>query len=64
MLYPLKMIPYFRHGEETPWGGRALGDYFGKDIPDDRTGESLRQFLARFCRLVQPFLRQFREVCL
>jgi len=41
MLYPLKMIPYFRHGEETPWGGRALGDYFGKDIPDDRTGESL-----------------------
>ncbi|MBO4298891.1 MAG: mannose-6-phosphate isomerase [Clostridia bacterium] len=41
MLYPLKMTPYFRHGEETPWGGRALGDYFGKDIPDDRTGESL-----------------------
>jgi len=41
MLYPLKMIPYFRHGEETPWGGRALNDYFGKDINDDRTGESL-----------------------
>ncbi|MBR3503595.1 MAG: class I mannose-6-phosphate isomerase [Clostridia bacterium] len=41
MLYPLKMLPYFRHGEETPWGGRALGDYFGKPIPDDRTGESL-----------------------
>ncbi len=41
MLCPLRMIPYFRHGEETPWGGRALGDYFGKDIPDDRTGESL-----------------------
>ena len=41
MLYPLKMLPYFRHGEETPWGGHALGDYFGKPIPDDRTGESL-----------------------
>ena len=41
MLYPLKMLPYFRHGEETPWGGRALGDTFGKPIPDDRTGESL-----------------------
>ena len=41
MLYPLKMIPYFRHGEETPWGGRALADYFGKAIPDERTGESL-----------------------
>ena len=41
MLYPLKMLPYFRHGEETPWGGRALADYFGKAIPDERTGESL-----------------------
>ncbi len=41
MLYPLKMMPYFRHGEETPWGGHALRDFFGKDIPDDRTGESL-----------------------
>lgn len=40
-LYPLLMRPYFRHGEETPWGGSALGDWFGKEIPDDRTGESL-----------------------
>lgn len=40
-MYPLKMQPYYRHGEETPWGGRALRDMFGKDIPDDRTGESL-----------------------
>ncbi len=40
-MYPLKMIPYYRHGDETPWGGRALKDLFGKDIPDDRTGESL-----------------------
>ena len=41
MLYPLKMKPFFRHGEQTPWGGHALKDMFGKDIPDDRTGESL-----------------------
>ena len=41
MLYPLKMQPFFRHGEQTPWGGSALGELFGKDIPDDRTGESL-----------------------
>ena len=41
MVYPLKMKPYFRHGEDTPWGGSALGALFGKDIPDDRTGESL-----------------------
>ena len=41
MLYPLKMQPFFRHGEQTPWGGQALGEMFGKAIPDDRTGESL-----------------------
>ena len=41
MVYPLKMKPYFRHGEDTPWGGSALKTLFGKDIPDDRTGEAL-----------------------
>ncbi len=41
MLYPLRMIPYFRHGEATPWGGSALRTLFNKDIPDERTGESL-----------------------
>lgn len=41
MIYPLKMKPAFRFGESTPWGGRALADLFGKDIPDERTGESL-----------------------
>lgn len=41
MLYPLKLKPYFRHGDQTPWGGRALGDMFDKQIPDERTGEAL-----------------------
>lgn len=40
-IYPLLMAPYFRHGEETPWGGSMLRDVFMKDAPDDRTGESL-----------------------
>ncbi len=40
-LYPLLMHPFYRHGELTPWGGSALRDLFGKDIPDDLTGESL-----------------------
>ena len=39
MLYPLKMTPYFRHGADTPWGGSALGELFGKAIPDALTGE-------------------------
>ncbi len=40
-LYPLLMSPYFRHGEQTPWGGDRLEALFGKEAPDDRTGESL-----------------------
>lgn len=40
-LYPLLMVPYFRHGSETPWGGHMLRDVFMKDAPDDITGESL-----------------------
>ena len=44
MVYPLKMKPYFRHGEDTPWGGSALKTLFGKDIPDDRTGEALEVY--------------------
>lgn len=40
MLYPLVMKPFFRHGAQTPWGGDGLSA-FGKDIPDNLTGESL-----------------------
>lgn len=41
MLYPLRLKPFYRHGEETPWGGSALAELFHKDIPDTLTGESL-----------------------
>jgi mannose-6-phosphate isomerase len=37
----MKMKPAFRHGVDTPWGGRALKDLFKKPIPDDLTGECL-----------------------
>lgn len=40
-MTPIKMIPSYRYGEMTPWGGCAIKDVFGKDIPDERTGESL-----------------------
>lgn len=37
-LYPLKFRPIFK---ERIWGGDALGDFFGKDIPDGvKIGES------------------------
>ncbi|MDR0897562.1 MAG: class I mannose-6-phosphate isomerase [Oscillospiraceae bacterium] len=38
---PIRLLPAYRHGEDTPWGGDALGRLFGLAIPDDRTGEAL-----------------------
>lgn len=40
-LLPLKMLPHYRCAPELPWGGNKLKTLFGKDIPNDRTGESL-----------------------
>lgn len=40
-LYPLIMRPYYRYGEATPWGGDGLHRVLDKEIPDERTGESL-----------------------
>jgi mannose-6-phosphate isomerase len=40
-LLPLKMRPAYRCFPELPWGGNKLKELFGKDIPNDRTGESM-----------------------
>ncbi|HML47657.1 MAG TPA: class I mannose-6-phosphate isomerase, partial [Clostridia bacterium] len=40
-MNPFKMTPAYRCGASTPWGGEALREVFGKQIPDSRTGESL-----------------------
>ena len=40
-IYPLIMKPYFRSGLSTPWGGHALKDRYGKNTPEEITGESL-----------------------
>ena len=40
-MYPLIMEPSFRSGKSTPWGGRALKEKYGKDTPEEPTGESL-----------------------
>lgn len=40
-LLPMKMRPHYRCAPELPWGGNKLKTIFGKDIPNDRTGESL-----------------------
>ena len=40
-MLPIRMFPAYRHGEMTPWGGEQLREEYGRDIPDDRTGEAL-----------------------
>ena len=40
-MLPIRMFPAYRHGEMTPWGGDALKTVFGREIPDERTGEAL-----------------------
>lgn len=41
MLAPILMQPAYRYGDATPWGGDQLRTLFGRNIPDERTGESL-----------------------
>ena len=40
-MTPIRMNPAFRGGKLTPWGGEKLKTVFGKDIPENPTGESL-----------------------
>ena len=40
-LLPMRMRPHYRCAPELPWGGDKLKTFFGKDIPNDKTGESL-----------------------
>ena len=40
-LLPIPMTPAFRGGSLTPWGGKKLREVYGKEIPNDTTGESL-----------------------
>ncbi|MBQ6382451.1 MAG: class I mannose-6-phosphate isomerase [Clostridia bacterium] len=40
-LLPIRMIPAFRGGKLTPWGGEKLHTVFGKELKEFPTGESL-----------------------
>lgn len=40
-IKPIVLKPAYRYGSMTPWGGNALREKYGRDIPDERTGESL-----------------------
>lgn len=38
---PIRMHPAYRHGSMTPWGDEKLAALYGREIPDDHTGEAL-----------------------
>ena len=40
-IAPILMSPAYRCADATPWGGEGLRMMFGRDIPDEHTGESL-----------------------
>lgn len=40
-MWPIRMTPAFRGGDQTPWGGSRLREVYGKDTREEHTGESL-----------------------
>lgn len=40
-MKPIHMNPAYRHGSMTPWGSDALRTVYGRNIPEDITGEAL-----------------------
>ncbi len=40
-MWPIRMVPAFRDGSLTPWGGTRLRERFGKETKKEITGESL-----------------------
>ena len=40
-MWPVRMVPAFRSGKATPWGGGRLKEIYGKEIPETPTGECL-----------------------
>lgn len=57
-ILPIPMEPAYRHGEMTPWGGDQLRRVFGKDIPDERTGEALELSVIPGLESISPFFSE------
>lgn len=61
MNTPILMTPAFRHGTDTPWGGTGLRA-LGKDIPDDKTGESLEISVLKGLESLSPDGKTLSEI--
>ena len=66
-LWPIRMIPAFRSGEATPWGGSKLRNLYGKET-GEQTGESMEVSCIPTLESTDPLgrklpdlVREFRE---
>ena len=63
-LWPIRMKPAFRGGEETPWGGDRLRECYGKETGGRPTGESLEVSCIPGCESTDMFGRTLPELIL
>ncbi len=61
-LWPIRMVPAFRGGSLTPWGGSRLRERFGKNTKDDATGESLEVSCIPGLESTDPIGRKLPEL--
>ena len=66
-LWPIPMVPAFRSGADTPWGGNRLHALYGKDA-GEQTGESMEVSCIPALESADPMgrklpslIREFRE---
>ncbi len=67
-LWPFRMMPAFRGGKDTPWGGQKLHQRYGKETGGRPTGESMEVscipgYESRdvMGRTLPELIREFRE---
>ena len=63
-LWPIRMKPAFRGGEETPWGGDRLRRRYGKETGGRLTGESLEVSCIPGYESTDPLGRTLPELIL
>ena len=61
-IWPIRMVPAFRDGALTPWGGNRLAELFGKKTQNECTGESLEVSCIPGLESTDPMGRKLPEL--